>query len=160
MREEWAHLEDWPNYAVSNFGEIKNINTGKLLRVRYTLAGDLRVNLSRPGEVRDFLVRRLVAMCFFKGFEDWMSVEHVNGDNHDCRVENLRVRNLRRGPIPTGRTIVERRHARPVRIVSTGEVFSSAWSCAQSIGGDPTSVYKCLRGERATHLGLRFEYAD
>ena len=35
MKEEWQRLKDYPNYCVSNTGEIKNTNTSKVLKQQH-----------------------------------------------------------------------------------------------------------------------------
>ena len=51
-----------------------------------------------------------------------------------------------------------RARARKVRIVETGDIFLTVENCAKYIGGDPSSIYRVLRGERISHKGLTFEY--
>lgn len=52
----------------------------------------------------------------------------------------------------------QRARARKVRIVETNEVFLTVENCARYIGGDASSIYRVLRGERISHKGYTFEY--
>jgi hypothetical protein len=47
-----------------------------------------------------------------------------------------------------------------VMIVESGEIFASARACANYINGDYSAVYRCLRGNRETHLGFTFVYIE
>jgi len=49
-------------------------------------------------------------------------------------------------------------HSRRVKIIETGQVFLTVESCARYIGGDVSSIYRVLRGERISHKGLTFQY--
>lgn len=160
MEEVWVDVEDYPNYAVSNRGEVLSLNNDELLSLRPNAQGYLRVALSREGRVRDFYVHQLVAQAFLPDFRLGEQLIHVNGDNTDNRPENLHPRKyireasrLRRERIPR-----ERLRGNRVKIIETGQVFRTARECADYIGGDYSSIYSCLRGERKKHMGYTYEY--
>ena len=45
MDEIWKQIKDYPKYEVSNLGNVRNINTKKLLKPRRTARGYYRVAL-------------------------------------------------------------------------------------------------------------------
>ena len=45
-----------------------------------------------------------------------------------------------------------------VEIIETGEIFPSVLECARVIGGDDSTIYKVINGERNTHCGLHFRF--
>ena len=47
-----------------------------------------------------------------------------------------------------------------VRIVETGEIFNNYREAAESINGNRSCVYLCLKGYRKQHLGFTFEYVE
>lgn len=49
---------------------------------------------------------------------------------------------------------------KPVKVEETGKVYTSAREAARDVQGDYSKIYRCLRGERKTHKGLHYEYAD
>lgn len=49
---------------------------------------------------------------------------------------------------------------RHVKIVEKNLTFESARTAARHIGGDYSTVFKCLRDERHSHKGFTFEYVD
>jgi hypothetical protein len=47
-----------------------------------------------------------------------------------------------------------------VVIIETNQIFASVRACAKFIGGDYSAVYRCLRGDRGSHMGFTFEYVE
>lgn len=43
MEEIWKTIEDFPNYEVSTFGNIKNKTTGKMFKLQKNYAGYLHL---------------------------------------------------------------------------------------------------------------------
>lgn len=39
--EEWKNIKDFPNYIVSNYGKIKNIKTGKIIKGSFQISNIL-----------------------------------------------------------------------------------------------------------------------
>lgn len=160
MEELWVEVDGYPNYIVSNYGEVISLNTDRRLSYRPNDKGYLRVALSHEGVIRDFYVHQLVAKTFFRDFNPGTKVKHRNGDitnnrvdnlmlNRGNRVEELEVRRGERDP-----------WGKKIRIVETGEIFRTARECARYLKGDYSSIYACLRGERRKHLGHTFEYVE
>ena len=157
FKELWVEVKGYPDYKVSNYGRVLNQRTGKILKMSPNSEGQLRVVLSRNGRVKHFYVRRLVAQAFNPLYRDGAVVKNVNGDPRDNRVTNVSVRPLDPRPVRYSR---QGPWGAPIRIIETGEVFRSARDVARYIGGDYSSVYRVLRGERGSHMGYTFEYYE
>lgn len=161
-------IEGYPNYAVSNYGQILNVVSGKRLRPRLSTEGALRVTLSRNGVLREFKIHHLVAQAFIKAYVMGEQVIHLNDDKTNNTPGNLRIRKYVRPISDHHLPILEgydgsdggRRWGRRVQIVETGQIFRTARDCARYIRGDYASIYSCLRGDRKSHRGYTFEYFD
>lgn len=46
----------------------------------------------------------------------------------------------------------------PIRVIETGEIYSSYNEVAEAIGGHRGNVLLCLQGHRRTYKGFTFEY--
>lgn len=84
-------IPGYPNYVVTSLGEIINVNTGHVLKLRADKNGYLKVNLSVLNVKKTFYVHRLVAQGFFLDFAKNREVKHINGNLQDNTVFNLRI---------------------------------------------------------------------
>ena len=156
VEEIWAPIDDFPDYAVSNYGQVRNIRLDHILKPRYNSYGYARVMLRRDGLSYDCLVHRLVAEAFITGYHEAAQVRHYDEDNGNNFVNNLRFRRgVRMGQYRKEHPPVETRR---VRVAETNQIFRTAGDAAEALGTDPSSIYKVLRGERRSHLGYTFEY--
>jgi hypothetical protein len=86
MEEEFRALVDFPKYAVSNFGRVKNVNTGRIMKSYLSVPGYHTIVLER----KHHFVHRLVLTTFIENTESKACVDHINNIKHDNRLENLR----------------------------------------------------------------------
>lgn len=76
-------------YEVSNFGNIRNIKTQKILKTLTAGCGYQDVILCDKGKRKQIKVHRVVALTFIENPENKPEVNHINGNKEDNRVENL-----------------------------------------------------------------------
>ena len=85
--EIWKKFID--KYYVSNYGNVKNINTGKILKPRKQHKGYLVVNLSINGKIKTYTIHRLVANLFIPNPQNLPQVNHKDLNKENNYVENL-----------------------------------------------------------------------
>lgn len=156
MEEVWKDIEDYPNYQVSNFGQVKNKLTCKTLRPGLGGVGYLTVSLYKNHKAITKNVHELVANAFLGKRPDGMTINHKDGNKVNNKLSNLEIvsysKNLKHA-YESGLN----KHLRPVRIVETSEVFASIKECADAINGDCADISMCLNGKLKSHKGLHFE---
>lgn len=88
IEEIWVELDEFSNYAVSNYGRVVNIVTNRDLKQTPDSKGYLRVELYNEGKRKRVYVHRLVAQAFFLNYSEDHAVSHI-GDKQDNSVLNI-----------------------------------------------------------------------
>jgi hypothetical protein len=86
---EYRQLKDYPDYEISNYGEVRNIqrNTHLTPKSRYE-GGNMYVFLS-DGKQNRLRVSRLVATTFLPNPLNSPDIKHIDGCLTNNRVDNL-----------------------------------------------------------------------
>jgi hypothetical protein len=90
MTEIYKKIENFDNYYISNHGNVKNIETGKILKNRPDTHNYFRVNLCKNGKAKNYSINRLVALAFIDNPLNKKCVDHINNDPQNNHVSNLR----------------------------------------------------------------------
>lgn len=85
---EWSRVTDFPNYEISNYGDVRN-EKETILRAHVTPKGYLRIQLVNKEGSRNFMVHRLVANAFVVPSPGRTEVNHKDGVKSNNVVGNL-----------------------------------------------------------------------
>lgn len=90
MCEIWKDIRGYEGfYLVSNHGNIKSIKRNIILKSSNNKKGYLQVILGYKGKTKAFRVHRLVAENFIENVDKKSQVNHIDGNKHNNRVDNL-----------------------------------------------------------------------
>ena len=90
MEETWKKIEGYDNYEVSNYGNVRNIITGRDISQVDNYKGYKSVCLSNKGERKSFSVHKLVLDAFNPNtMTEKKYVIHKDGDNSNNYIDNL-----------------------------------------------------------------------
>ena len=90
MNQVWHELDEFPDYAVSNYGEVVNIKTGFPRKTSINQFGIVKISLYRGRELITRSVAVLVAEAFCEGQSEFFNTPiHLDGDRENCRADNL-----------------------------------------------------------------------
>ena len=79
LKVEWKLIEGFDGiYSVSNYGEVRNNKTGRLMNPRKNEKGYLHIGLTTNGKQKNMRVHRLVAQAFIPNPENKLQVNHIN----------------------------------------------------------------------------------
>lgn len=93
VEELFVVIKGYPNYEVSNYGRVVNVNTDKDLKPWESSKGNkkLMVKLYCSGISKVFFVHRLVAQAFFVDYDEFVDVYHISSNKQDNCVTNLHL---------------------------------------------------------------------
>ena len=87
--EKWKDIIGYEGYyQISNFGNVKNVQTNKILIGDTNNVGYKRVILYKPIKKR-FFIHRLVAIYFCDGYKENLVVNHKDGNKQNNHFNNL-----------------------------------------------------------------------
>lgn len=152
--EIWKKIERYPGYEVSNLGKIKSYKQsqeGRILQgkmVRGYIGIDFRVD----GKTIQDLLHRVVLSTFnpIEGWQD-MTVNHINGDILDNRLENLEWMTQSDNTKHARRVLKNGNGIKQVHIIfldGTEKYFEAGTDAANYIGVARSTVSKWAKGQR------------
>lgn len=172
MLEIFKLISDYPNYEVSNLGNVRNRLTGKVLRPFKNGKGYLRVDLCKNGKEKTFLVHRLVATAFIPNPDNKPQVNHIDGCKSNNYISNLEWCNSSENVSHSYRTglshtiVTDKNHFKTnnpnpkqkVRCIETQQEFESICDTARYFGCDHgsirQSIYKGYKVLKKYHFEL------
>ena len=156
MKDIFVTIKSHPDYEINKDGKIRKIGTD-IFRKSYKLKdGHEKIVLNGKTEY----ISRLVAESFLKNENELTDVVHLDKNKSNNNVENLKWSNHMEAQkrsyglginAPGGNV-----PAKPIMVVETGEIFDSIKSCARGIGGFPSGIRKCLKGDIKKYKGYTF----
>jgi hypothetical protein len=178
MMEEWISLkgvvECGDNYEVSNYGNVRNVITKKLLKPRLK-RGYLQVVLYLDGRRKNYNIHRLVALAFMPNKDRSLQVNHKDGNKQNNKLANLEwvtvSENLKHA-FKTGliskekhRELMKKLHAKPVTQFSkSGEVintFESISEASRKTGVRPDTIaLQCKFNRMSRKYDFYFRYSE
>lgn len=156
-------------YKVSNLGRILSLDynhTGKpgLMNPHETKKGYLNVQLWKNGERKTYRVHRLIAFTFLENPDNLPQVNHIDENKKNNRVDNLEWKSPK-GNCNHGTRNERSAKARSKRVIQlslSGDLireWESTKECGRN-GFNQGHVGACCRGERKSHKGFRWMYAE
>ena len=87
--EVYKQIDDFLNYSVSNFGNVKNNRTGRILKPDIR-SGYYYICLFTDNKKYKKYIHKLVAHTFLNNLENKKCIDHINSDKLDNSLFNLR----------------------------------------------------------------------
>lgn len=182
--ESWATIKEFPNYQISNLGNVKN-SQGKILKPELTKKGYLQIKLFNGSTRKGIRVHRLVAQYFIPNPCNLPHVNHRNGiktDNKVCNLEWVTPSENNEHAIKTGLRPAlseEQRKINSERLKKIRPTLNTRFREITGInlltgetktyhrivdtkqdGFEPTNVYATCRGKTRWHKGWFWHYKE
>ena len=164
----WKKIEGFPNYSVSDDGQVKNDLSERMLTLFDNGLGYKVVHLSKDKNKRTVRVHRLVAQAFIANPQEKSCVNHINGNKSDNRVENLEWCTHSENNIHSYRMLNRKSavgvmiatNCRKVLCVETNKIYESIKEAARQTGALKGNISHCLSNKRNTAGGYHWRYAN
>ena len=88
-QEVWKVIEEFPNYEVSNFGNVRNSIKNKLMTISIRKNGYCVVKLSNNEISKECKVHRLVAKAFIDNPNNLPHINHKDENKTNNHISNL-----------------------------------------------------------------------
>ncbi len=173
MKEEYRNIEGFPNYQVSNLGNVRNIKKNTQKTPGNDKHGYLKVDLYKNSKRTTRKIHRLVADAFLPKDPQRTDINHKDGNRHNNELTNLERCTKSENMKHAYKTGLAKPHAsygmlgkknpnagrkkRAVRVVETGEIYASQSECERALGLS-AHINDCLRGRQKSCNGYHFEY--
>lgn len=183
----WRDVKGYEGiYVINEAGDVKRVDTEKILSPAVSTAGYLVVSLWKENKGTLKTIHRLLAECFIYNDDPLQkrTVNHIDGNKTNNRLENLEwvsYSQNNKHAYDTGLKIVTeavrnngRNHAlnnagnsyRSIPIVQIDEFgnelreFSSIKQAAAELGCNRSGIYRVLKGRVNTIKNMRFKYKE
>ena len=158
-------------FMITKNGMLYREDTGNWYKP-FENCGYLSYHMKWHGKTYPRRIHRLVAEAFIPNPDNLPEVNHKDGNKHNNNVDNLEwitksdnmKHGFKNGIIKPSRGMLGKKNPNggrkgiPIRIIETGEVFSSSIECEKVKGLDNRHINDCLKGRQLTHGGYHFEY--
>ena len=86
----WKKINcEFDNYEISNYCEVRNVKTGRILKSYIDKYGYLYHGLSGGGVTKKFKLHRLMALTFISNPQNKKEVNHIDGNPKNNLMYNL-----------------------------------------------------------------------
>lgn len=164
MIEVYKTIEEYPNYQISNLGNVKNKHN-RILKDRIDKYGYKVIGLSKEGKQKNLFIHRLVATAFIPNPNNLPQVNHIDENKLNNRVENLEWCSIAYNINYGTRTKKQiKSNSIPILQYTLEGEFVRKWDSATEIknelGFDNSFISKCCRGERKSSYGFIWKKAS
>lgn len=142
-------IQDYPNYAIDEEGNVWSLRTGKRLKPCFNSKGYHRVNLYKNGKRKWAANHRLVAEAFIPNPDNLPQINHIDENKTNNKVDNLEWcdgnYNLNYG---TRLERIGKSHWKPVFCVELNIIFPSMTEAERRTGALVENISKACKSKK------------
>lgn len=159
--EKYCIITNFDNYAVSNYGNIKNVKNGKILTPVKNKNGYLTYTFCQNKIKKSFRIHRLVAFYFIDNIYNKPYVNHKDGNKTNNHVNNLEWCTAKENDHHARATGLKNQE-KPIIAINTLTnekiSFKSVRECGSFLGINAGTIVKVLKGKRNKVHDYTFKY--
>jgi len=148
----WGRIRSCAGKVTRNANGIERVWPQRILKQKYqqrrssTGYSDARIDLYKDGTKKTFLVARLIAITWVDGYEDGLTVDHIDGNSINNRADNLqwvsRGDNIRKG---YSQGYYPQIHVMLIDDTGKKELFRSLRSAGRFLGCNSQKMSRLIR---------------
>lgn len=163
INKEWKNIKNYPNYKISNYGDIYSLKADKIMSPRKNLENYLSICLINNTKKGTYQIHRLVYDTF-KGFKIntnvTLVIDHIDRDRCNNFIDNLRE-------VSSSENAYNRKNStrslRKINQYSLNNIFIKKWDSSNEILKilnlkSRGSILKCCLGKSKTSYGYIWKY--
>lgn len=159
--EKFIIINEFNNYAISNYGRLKNVKKDKILTPVKNKKGYMEYTFCQNNTKKTFRIHRLVAYYFIKNVYLKPYINHIDGDKTNNNVENLEWCTAKEND-EHARTTGLKTQEKPIiatnTITNEVMVFKSITEAGALLGINKGTIVKVLKGKRNKTHNYKFKY--
>lgn len=171
QNEIWKDVKGYEGlYQVSNFGRIRSflktghfkdkfLDTPEIRTPGIAHTGYMCIVLVKDGKRHTYDLHRLIAETFIPNPENKRTVNHIDGNKLNNKVDNLEWTTDSENQLHAHRNGLKPKNSKAVRCIETGEVFVTGSDAARSIGYNTHCFSSVMKSGVAMH-GYHFEFIE
>jgi len=163
MEREWRVISWAHNYEVSNYGEVRRVDTKRYLRGSKTTYGNLNISIPDDnGNERKRTIASIVAEMFIEkpvAIKGNIMVMHKDRNKLNNRVDNLKwigKSDFNRKYVTRGQTFGMTYNRTKIKCVETDIVYDNMAEAARLMGIDRSGINRCANDPNRTYKGFHF----
>lgn len=164
MEEIWKDIENYEGeYQVSNMGRIKSLKGAQatILSLIDARGRYYKVNLYHNGQMKTYMVHRLVAQAFIDNPQGLRAVNHKDENGHNNCADNLEWCDVQyNNTYGTRIDRAARTHSRPVWCEETQTLYANAVEAGAQLNIGPRLIRGVCMGEHHSTHGYHFIYKN
>lgn len=163
--EEWKSIDELDNkYEISSLGNVRNVNTGKILTGDINNIGYRRITYNK----KHYFIHRLVAKYFVEGYEEGLVVNHKDGNKLNNTKDNLEWVTRSENDLHAFRLHLRKTYPcthkhKVIRFdLDTNEilqVYENTTQCSEDLNVARSNVYNTCNGKQKSCKGFGLKYA-
>jgi hypothetical protein len=160
--EKYCVINGFDNYAISNYGNIKNIKDNKVLTPYINENGYKEYHFCQNGIRKSFKIHRLVALYFIDNPDQKPYVNHIDGDKSNNNASNLEWCTAKENDEHARNTGLKNENKSIVAtnaITHESVVFASISEASGILGINKGTIHKVLQKKRNKTHNYFFEYS-
>jgi len=167
VNTQWKVIEEYTRYSISDDGQLRNNETGLIRKQGVSKGGYLHCDLYDPIlKEKNFYIHRLVAIAYIPNPENKSTVNHIDGNKANNRVDNLEWSTQLENNLHAYKTGLKN-HFHNIKSISqyslTGQLIRE-WPSLSEAGrqlGISTGSISCVAtGKLKTSGGFIWKYQD